>query len=64
MTETSENPLLDHLKRRIALGGPITIADFMSDALAHPEYGYYRKQDPFGRKGDFITAPEISQMFG
>ncbi|MBL4840284.1 MAG: class I SAM-dependent methyltransferase [Rhodospirillales bacterium] len=64
MTETSENPLLDHLKRRIALGGPITIADFMSDALAHPEHGYYRKQDPFGRKGDFITAPEISQMFG
>jgi len=64
VTETSENPLLDHLKRRIALGGPITIADFMSDALAHPEHGYYRKQDPFGRKGDFITAPEISQMFG
>nr|WP_269061676.1 class I SAM-dependent methyltransferase [Thalassospira xiamenensis] len=56
--------MLDHLKRRIALGGPITIADFMSDALAHPEHGYYRKQDPFGRKGDFITAPEISQMFG
>ncbi|WP_339859864.1 class I SAM-dependent methyltransferase [Thalassospira alkalitolerans] len=64
MTETSETPLLDHLKRRIALSGPITIADFMNDALAHPEFGYYRKQDPFGRDGDFITAPEISQMFG
>lgn len=64
MTGTSDKPLLDHLKRRIALDGPITIADFMNEALAHPEHGYYRKQDPFGRKGDFITAPEISQMFG
>ncbi|WP_082817810.1 class I SAM-dependent methyltransferase [Thalassospira sp. MCCC 1A02491] len=57
-------PLLDHIKRRIALSGPISIADFMNEALAHPEYGYYRKQDPFGRAGDFITAPEVSQMFG
>lgn len=58
------SPLLDHIKRRIALSGPISIADFMNEALAHPEYGYYRKQDPFGRAGDFITAPEVSQMFG
>ena len=64
MTETSDKPLLEYLKRHIALSGPITIADFMNEALAHPEYGYYRKQDPFGRDGDFITAPEISQMFG
>ncbi|MCC9620528.1 class I SAM-dependent methyltransferase [Thalassospira sp. MA62] len=60
----SQNPLLDHIKRRIATSGPITIADFMAEALAHPEHGYYRKQDPFGRGGDFVTAPEISQMFG
>jgi len=33
-------------------------------ALAHPEHGYYIKQDPFGARGDFITAPEISQVFG
>ncbi len=58
------SPLLDHIKRRIVLSGPISIADFMNEALAHPEYGYYRKQDPFGRAGDFITAPEVSQMFG
>ena len=58
------SPLLDHIKRRIALSGPISIADFMNEALAHPEYGYYRKQDPLGRAGDFITAPEVSQMFG
>jgi NADH dehydrogenase [ubiquinone] 1 alpha subcomplex assembly factor 7 len=36
----------------------------MALALGHPEHGYYRKQDPLGRSGDFITAPEISQVFG
>tara|TARA_B100000674_G_scaffold318019_3_gene264680 strand:+ start:2149 stop:3276 length:1128 start_codon:yes stop_codon:yes gene_type:complete len=64
MTSETDSPLLAHIKRRINVSGPITIADFMTEALAHPEYGYYRKQDPFGRAGDFITAPEVSQMFG
>ena len=64
MSSATDSPLLAHIKRRINVSGPITIADFMTEALAHPEYGYYRKQDPFGRAGDFITAPEISQMFG
>ena len=36
----------------------------MEDALGHPRLGYYMGRDPFGREGDFITAPEISQMFG
>ncbi len=36
----------------------------MNAALAHPQHGYYMKQDPFGAAGDFTTAPEISQMFG
>ena len=56
--------LVDFLRRRIALDGPISIADYMHDALGHPEFGYYMRQDPFGVHGDFITAPEISQMFG
>jgi SAM-dependent MidA family methyltransferase len=36
----------------------------MSLALYHPQHGYYTTQSPFGRTGDFITAPEISQLFG
>lgn len=57
-------PLESHLRRRIAIEGPLTLADFMGDALGHPELGYYITRDPFGRAGDFTTAPEISQMFG
>ncbi len=56
--------LSDHFRRCIAADGPITLARFMEDALGHPRLGYYMGQDPFGRGGDFITAPEISQMFG
>ena len=52
------------IAQRIRLQGPISIAAFMADALGHPEHGYYMKADPLGREGDFITAPEISQMFG
>jgi NADH dehydrogenase [ubiquinone] 1 alpha subcomplex assembly factor 7 len=52
------------LARRIRIAGPITIAEYMAEALGHPEHGYYKQGDPFGLEGDFITAPEISQMFG
>jgi NADH dehydrogenase [ubiquinone] 1 alpha subcomplex assembly factor 7 len=52
------------IARRIALTGPISIADFMAEALGHPRLGYYRRALPVGAAGDFITAPEISQMFG
>jgi NADH dehydrogenase [ubiquinone] 1 alpha subcomplex assembly factor 7 len=57
-------PLARLLARRIALAGPLTVAEFMAEALGHPEHGYYQHRDPLGAAGDFITAPEISQMFG
>ncbi len=56
--------LQDILRREIRLQGPITLARYMDVSLTHPDHGYYSKQDPLGRAGDFITAPEISQMFG
>ena len=56
--------LFEILKTEINAQGPITVARYMELALGHVEHGYYMKQDPFGKAGDFITAPEISQMFG
>ena len=56
--------LAELLRRRIAAEGPLTVAQYMEQALGHPDHGYYRHRDPLGRGGDFITAPEISQMFG
>ena len=40
------------------------VSRFMTRCLYDAEEGYYRIRRPFGRKGDFITAPEISQVFG
>jgi NADH dehydrogenase [ubiquinone] 1 alpha subcomplex assembly factor 7 len=52
--------LAERLARAITLSGPIPVAQFMAAANAH----YYATRDPLGAAGDFITAPEISQMFG
>ncbi|MEZ5823929.1 MAG: SAM-dependent methyltransferase [Geminicoccaceae bacterium] len=56
--------LLERLANEIRLTGPIDIATFMTLAMADRSEGYYATRDPLGRTGDFITAPEISQMFG
>ena len=58
------SPLTRILRSRIMTQGPINIADYMAECLMHPKHGYYTTQKVFGQNGDFITAPEISQMFG
>jgi len=61
----AERPSLEEeIRRRIEVAGPMPVAQFMSLCLTHSEHGYYMTRDPFGAAGDFITAPDISQMFG
>jgi NADH dehydrogenase [ubiquinone] 1 alpha subcomplex assembly factor 7 len=58
------SPLEAEIRRLIAIAGPMPLADYMRLCLTHPRHGYYITHDPIGAAGDFITAPEISQMFG
>lgn len=54
----------DILRRQIETDGPLTVAQVMELALWHPDHGYYAQSAVLGRSGDFVTAPEVSQMFG
>jgi len=56
--------LKDRILSHIKASGPMSVASYMSWCLLDPKQGYYPTRDPLGVDGDFITAPEISQMFG
>ncbi|MEM9029883.1 MAG: SAM-dependent methyltransferase [Pseudomonadota bacterium] len=59
-----ETPLAIELKARIRSERPLTVSEYVANCLHDPEHGYYRSQAAIGRSADFITAPEISQVFG
>ena len=59
-----KDKLMRELIHRIKFSGPLTVAQYMQEVLTNPLSGYYTKSNVFGTRGDFITSPEISQMFG
>ncbi|POY74000.1 hypothetical protein BMF94_2811 [Rhodotorula taiwanensis] len=60
----STGELLDVLKDTIKAHGPMPVSRYMTLCLQHPTLGYYTTRTVFGKEGDFITSPEISQVFG
>ena len=58
------NALERELRAMIADEGPLSIERYMQLCLQHPVHGYYTTREAIGRAGDFITAPEVDQMFG
>ena len=61
---SERSPLEIEIRRRIATAGPMPVAEYMALCLLDRQHGYYVTRDPLGARGDFTTAPEVSQMFG
>ncbi len=64
LARAEETPLAARLKEQIAREGPLSVATYMQACLADERSGYYTSRQPIGSDGDFITAPEVSQIFG
>ena len=64
MVVHNSDKLSDHISALIRADGPLTVARYMNEVLNNPTLGYYANNNPIGELGDFVTAPEISQMYG
>lgn len=65
MSKPTQNPALEAIKQKIVQNGPIRFDDFMQMVLYDPYWGYYSQAGGiFGSQGDFVTAPELTSLFG
>jgi NADH dehydrogenase [ubiquinone] 1 alpha subcomplex assembly factor 7 len=65
MSREPLSPLGAELKRQVLFGGAIPASQYMRLCLTHPKFGYYTTtKEVFGPDGDFVTAPEVSQVYG
>jgi len=63
--QPNTTPLASHLHRKIMQAGRLSFAEFMAQALYHPQYGYYMApRDRIGKAGDFFTSSSVHALFG
>ena len=62
---TSNKHLYQYITEKVKKSGKLRFSEFMNDALYNIDFGYYTsKETIFGEKGDFITTPVTSSLFG